>query len=241
MVWSSVAIAVRIRRPDQRRPGRLGLAGRSASCCSSPPALLPSRALRDPQRGASCPAGSRSPSSSAPWRSSCSARRTRSAWRTAALRARSCVFVGVRDLAPVTAGVITWFGLARQPTPRVLMLGGLRRWRSLFPFTQGGSDANMSIASQVLIFAATAHGPEHRRRPGRPARPRLRRLPRRRRLRRGACCPTSAFATIDWHLPFCVVMLLGAAASPRILGLIIGTPTLRVSRRLPGHRHAGLR
>ena len=28
----------------------------------------------------------------------------------------------------------------------------------LFPFTQGGSDANMSIATQVMIFAATAMG-----------------------------------------------------------------------------------
>ena len=28
----------------------------------------------------------------------------------------------------------------------------------LFPFTQGGSDANMSIATQVIIFAATAMG-----------------------------------------------------------------------------------
>ena len=27
-----------------------------------------------------------------------------------------------------------------------------------FPFTQGGSDANMSIATQVIIFAATAMG-----------------------------------------------------------------------------------
>ena len=28
----------------------------------------------------------------------------------------------------------------------------------LFPFTQHGSDANMSIATQILIFAATAMG-----------------------------------------------------------------------------------
>ena len=29
----------------------------------------------------------------------------------------------------------------------------------LFPFTQNGSDANMSIATQVIIFATTALGP----------------------------------------------------------------------------------
>jgi branched-chain amino acid transport system permease protein len=38
----------------------------------------------------------------------------------------------------------------------------------------------------------------------------------------------SAFATIDWHPPFLVVVLLGACVAAT-LGLIIGSPTLRVS------------
>lgn len=44
----------------------------------------------------------------------------------------------------------------------------------------------------------------------------------------GATLSTSAFATIGWKPPFIVVVLLGAVFSS-LLGLIIGTPTLRVS------------
>ena len=38
----------------------------------------------------------------------------------------------------------------------------------------------------------------------------------------------SAFATLGWHPPFPVVMLIAGCVSA-ILGLIIGSPTLRVS------------
>jgi branched-chain amino acid transport system permease protein len=97
----------------------------------------------------------------------------------------------------------------------------------LFPFTQGGSDANMSIATQVIIFAATALG--------------LNIVVGLAGLLDlgyiaflgtgayvGAMLSTSAFATIGWKPPFVVVMLVGACVAA-VFGLIIGSPTLRVS------------
>ncbi len=97
----------------------------------------------------------------------------------------------------------------------------------LFPFTQGGSDANMSIATQVLIFATTALG--------------LNIVVGLAGLLDlgyiaflgagayvGATMSYSAFATIDWKPPFLVVFFIGGIVSAT-LGLIIGSPTLRVS------------
>ncbi|GAA4402384.1 branched-chain amino acid ABC transporter permease [Fodinibacter luteus] len=97
----------------------------------------------------------------------------------------------------------------------------------LFPFTQDGSDANMSIATQILIFAATALG--------------LNIVVGLAGLLDlgyiaflgtgayvGAMLSTSAFATVDIKPPFVVVMLIGAATAA-VFGLIIGSPTLRVS------------
>ena len=97
----------------------------------------------------------------------------------------------------------------------------------LFPFTQNGSDANMSIATQILIFAATALG--------------LNIVVGLAGLLDlgyvaflgtgayvGAMLSSSAFSTVGWHPPFVVVMLVGAATAATF-GLIIGTPTLRVS------------
>ncbi len=97
----------------------------------------------------------------------------------------------------------------------------------LFPFTQDGSDANMSIATQILIFAATALG--------------LNIVVGLAGLLDlgyiaflgtgayvGAMLSNSAFSTVGWHPPFVVVMLLGASTAA-VFGLIIGTPTLRVS------------
>ncbi len=97
----------------------------------------------------------------------------------------------------------------------------------LFPFTQDGSDANMSIATQILIFAATALG--------------LNIVVGLAGLLDlgyiaflgtgayvGAMLSNSAFATVGWKPPFVVVMLAGAATAATF-GLIIGTPTLRVS------------
>lgn len=96
-----------------------------------------------------------------------------------------------------------------------------------FPFTQGGSDANMSIATQIVVFAATALG--------------LNIVVGLAGLLDlgyiaflgtgayvGAILSKSAFATIDWQPPFFVVMLIGAAIAA-VFGLIIGSPTLRVS------------
>jgi branched-chain amino acid transport system permease protein len=97
----------------------------------------------------------------------------------------------------------------------------------LFPFTQDGSDANMSIATQILIFAATALG--------------LNIVVGLAGLLDlgyiaflgtgayvGAMLSNSAFATIGWKPPFFVVMLVGMAVAATF-GLIIGSPTLRVS------------
>ena len=113
---------------------------------------------------------------------------------------------------------------ARQRT--VLTLGAVAV-AFLFPFTQGGSDANMSIATQVLIFATTAMG--------------LNIVVGLAGLLDlgyiaflgagayvGATMSYSAFATIDWKPPFFVVMVIGGMVSAT-LGLIIGSPTLRVS------------
>lgn len=124
------------------------------------------------------------------------------------------------------AGVFTWIGLIAQKNRQVLMLGAFAV-AFLFPFTQGGSDENMSIATQVLIFAATALG--------------LNIVVGLAGLLDlgyiaflgagayvGATLSASAFATIDWKPPFLVVVLLGACFSA-LLGLIIGSPTLRVS------------
>jgi branched-chain amino acid transport system permease protein len=97
----------------------------------------------------------------------------------------------------------------------------------LFPFTQDGSDANMSIATQILIFAATALGLNIV-----VGLAGLLDLGYIAFLGTGAyvaaMLSTSTFATIGWKPPFVVVMLIGAATAATF-GLIIGSPTLRVS------------
>jgi len=136
------------------------------------------------------------------------------------------LFAGTLSLALARAHVFTWVGLIAQRHRRVLTLGAFAV-AFLFPFTQDGSDANMSIATQVLIFAATALG--------------LNIVVGLAGLLDlgyiaflgagayvGATLSTSAFATIGWKPPFLVVVIVGALVSAT-LGLIIGTPTLRVS------------
>ncbi|KGN42748.1 branched-chain amino acid ABC transporter permease [Knoellia aerolata] len=136
------------------------------------------------------------------------------------------LFVSAVALALTRAGAFTWVGLIAQKNRPVLMLGAFAV-AFLFPFTQGGSDENMSIATQVLIFAATALG--------------LNIVVGLAGLLDlgyiaflgagayvGAVLSASAFATIDWKPPFIVVVLVGALFSA-MLGLIIGSPTLRVS------------
>ncbi|MEO6018761.1 MAG: branched-chain amino acid ABC transporter permease [Knoellia sp.] len=136
------------------------------------------------------------------------------------------IFVAAVAVALAKAGAFTWVGLIAQKNRPVLMLGAFTV-AFLFPFTQGGSDANMSIATQVLIFAATALG--------------LNIVVGLAGLLDlgyiaflgagayvGATLSTSAFATIGWKPPFIIVVIVGALFSAT-LGLIIGSPTLRVS------------
>jgi len=126
----------------------------------------------------------------------------------------------------VRAGIMSWLGHISDTHRHVLTLAAFAV-AFLFPFTQNGSDANMSIATQVLIFAAAAMG--------------LNIVVGLAGLLDlgyiaflgsgayvGAMFSTSAFATVGWKPPFVVVILLGACVSGT-LGLIIGTPTLRVS------------
>ncbi|MFI7060973.1 branched-chain amino acid ABC transporter permease [Kribbella sp. NPDC050124] len=123
-------------------------------------------------------------------------------------------------------GVMTWFGHVAQRHKKVLTLAAFVV-AFLFPFTQQGSDANMSIACQVLIFAATAMGLNIV-----VGLAGLLDLGYIAFLGSGAyvaaMLSNSAFSTVDWHPPFLIVMLIGAGVAAT-LGLIIGSPTLRVS------------
>jgi branched-chain amino acid transport system permease protein len=136
------------------------------------------------------------------------------------------VFVTGVVIAGVRAGLLSWLGHVTNRHKHVLTLAAFAV-AFFFPFTQNGSDANMSIASQVLIFAAAAMG--------------LNIVVGLAGLLDlgyiaflgagayvGATLSTSAFATIGWKPPFFVVVLVGACVSAT-LGLIIGAPTLRVS------------
>lgn len=120
----------------------------------------------------------------------------------------------------------SWLTIAAARNRTVLMLATIVVV-FLFPLTQSGSDANMSIAVQVIIFAVTALG--------------LNIVVGLAGLLDlgyiaflgtgsyvGATMSTSLSATIGWHPPFLVVMLIGAIVAA-CLGLIIGSPTLRVS------------
>jgi branched-chain amino acid transport system permease protein len=97
----------------------------------------------------------------------------------------------------------------------------------LFPFTQGGSDANMSIATQVIIFASAAMGLNIV-----VGLAGLLDLGYIAFLGAGAFTAAvlsrSAFATAHVHPPFIAVIFIAGAVSAT-LGLIIGSPTLRVS------------
>ena len=148
------------------------------------------------------------------------------------------LFVGIIALTLARAGFFTWVGIIAQTHRRVLMLGAVAV-AFLFPFTQGGSDANMSIATQVLIFASTALG--------------LNIVVGLAGLLDlgyiaflgagayvGAILSDSAFATVGWKPPFIVVVIIGRA------GLRHARPDHRLADparlgRLPRHRHAGVR
>jgi branched-chain amino acid transport system permease protein len=136
------------------------------------------------------------------------------------------VFVTAVVVTNVRAGLLSWLGHVTTRHRHVLTLAAFAA-AFFFPFTQNGSDANMSIAADVLVFAAAAMG--------------LNIVVGLAGLLDlgyiaflgagayvGATLSTSAFATIGWKPPFLVVVLVGACVSGT-LGLIIGTPTLRVS------------
>jgi branched-chain amino acid transport system permease protein len=134
--------------------------------------------------------------------------------------------LGTAIWALASCGFFTWIGIIAARHRRVLMLGAFAV-AFLFPFTQGGSDANMSIATQVIIFAATALGLNIV-----VGLAGLLDLGYIAFLGAGAYTAAvlsdSAFATIGWKPPFLLVVVIGACVSAT-LGLIIGTPTLRVS------------
>ena len=136
------------------------------------------------------------------------------------------VFVGGVTFALARSGLFAWFGGVAQRHRQVITLGAFAV-AFLFPFTQGGSDANMSIATSVLIFAATAMGLNIV-----VGLAGLLDLGYIAFLGAGAYTAAvlseSTFATIGWKPPFYVVVVIGACVSAT-LGLIIGTPTLRVS------------
>lgn len=136
------------------------------------------------------------------------------------------VTLGVVAAALSAARFFTWLGIVGSRHSRVLMLAAFAA-AFAFPLTQSGSDANMSIATQVIIFAATALG--------------LNIVVGLAGLLDlgyiaflgagayvGAVLSGSAFATINWQPPFLVTVLIGACFCA-LLGLIIGSPTLRVS------------
>lgn len=125
-------------------------------------------------------------------------------------------------------GLAGWFRTAANANRQVLILAAFAV-AFAFPFTQGGSDANMSIAVQVLIFAGTALGLNIV-----VGLAGLLDLGYIAFLGAGAFTAAvlskSAFATFlpNFKPPFLVVMLISGCIAA-ILGLIIGSPTLRVS------------
>ena len=66
-------------------------------------------------------------------------------------------FLGAFIAVLFRVGVMGFLSGVSQRHRKVLILAAFVV-AFLFPFTQGGSDANMSIATQVIIFAAAAMG-----------------------------------------------------------------------------------
>jgi branched-chain amino acid transport system permease protein len=135
-------------------------------------------------------------------------------------------FLGAFVAVLSRVGIMGFLSGASQRHRKVLILAAFVV-AFLFPFTQGGSDANMSIATQVIIFAAAAMGLNIT-----VGLAGLLDLGYIAFLGAGAFTAAvlsrSAFATADIHPPFIVVVLIAGTVSAT-LGLIIGSPTLRVS------------
>jgi branched-chain amino acid transport system permease protein len=136
------------------------------------------------------------------------------------------VFVGALVAVLIGLGVMGWMSVVSQRHRKVLILSAFLV-AYLFPFTQDGSDANMSIATQVIVFAATAMGLNIV-----VGLAGLLDLGYIAFLGAGAFVAAilsrSAFSTLDFHPPFLVVVLISGLVAAT-LGLIIGSPTLRVS------------
>src|SRR3712207_1645796 len=135
-------------------------------------------------------------------------------------------FLGAAVAVLFRVGVMGYLSGVSQRHKRVLILAAFAV-AFFFPFTQRGSDANMSIATQVIIFAATAMGLNIV-----VGLAGLLDLGYIAFLGSGAFVAAilseSAFSTVNVHPPFLVVVLISGAVAAT-LGLIIGSPTLRVS------------
>ena len=129
-------------------------------------------------------------------------------------------------IVAMRSGIGGWLSLAGQRNRNVLVFSAFAV-AFLFPFSQNGSDANMSIATQVLVFSATAVGLNFV-----VGLAGLLDLGYIAFLGAGAFTAAtmsmSVYATIGWKPPFIVIMLIAGTVSA-LLGLLIGTPTLRVS------------
>jgi branched-chain amino acid transport system permease protein len=136
------------------------------------------------------------------------------------------VFLGTVIAVMIRTGAMGWLSAASRRHRQVLILSAFVV-AFLFPFTQGGSDANMSIATQILIFAATAMGLNIV-----VGLAGLLDLGYIAFLGAGAFTAAvlskSAFSTVNVHPPFLVVALISGLVAAT-LGLLIGSPTLRVS------------
>ncbi|MGO1974337.1 MAG: branched-chain amino acid ABC transporter permease [Propionibacteriaceae bacterium] len=134
--------------------------------------------------------------------------------------------VGTLVAVLLKTGLVDWLSALSVRHRKVLVLSAFIV-AFLFPFTQGDSEANMSIATQVLIFAGAAVGLNIV-----VGLAGLLDLGYIAFLGAGAFVAAilseSAFSTVGWHPPFLVVVLISGGVSA-ILGLIIGSPTLRVS------------
>jgi branched-chain amino acid transport system permease protein len=123
-------------------------------------------------------------------------------------------------------GILGWLSIAAADNNRVLVFAAFLT-AFAFPFTQDGSDANMSIASQVLIFAAAALGLNIV-----VGLVGLLDLGYIAFLGAGAFTAAvlseSAFSHFDFKPPFLITVLIAGVVSS-LLGLLIGAPTLRVS------------
>ena len=115
----------------------------------------------------------------------------------------------------------------RRPAPQGRSCSAPSSSRSSSRSPRAGPTRTCRSRRQVIIFATDAPGPEHRRRPRRPARPRVRRLPRRRRLHRR---PRLRLGVRHGRRasPRSGPPSSSAPASRPIFGLIIGAPTLRL-------------